>query len=374
MTDEEARERARKRLEERTARRDAGEAHSRAHREASPSGGSRRSGHPDAAGRHHWDARPVDFLFAIGQAASSVVRALGPKRLAIGLAIVFLAVLAAAGVRSCASCAAERSEPAPEPVSEAQQPPEDPVDQAALSAILGDDLTAQLVKAAETSDDAAWIAAHPQAFAVDGEAVQYKLLKLAATEPEAVPFVRLFPDSYPAEEAGSCDEARKGEVPRLYQWDRRWGFTVYSSTTFALTGCCPTALSMVYQGLTGKSDLSPYDMGVRAKQGGYMAAFDGTDSSFLANEAASLGLSCTPIGVDAASLRAALQGGAVVICNVGPGDFTDNGHFFVITGLADDGTLKVNDPYSAERSNRTWSIDQVIGQAKALWAYRPAQG
>lgn len=103
MTDEEARERARKRLEERTARRDAGEAHSRAHREASPSGGSRRSGHPGAAGRHHWDARPVDFLFAIGQAASSVVRALGPKRLAIGLAIVFLAVLAAAGVRSCAS-------------------------------------------------------------------------------------------------------------------------------------------------------------------------------------------------------------------------------------------------------------------------------
>ena len=202
--------------------------------------------------------------------------------------------------------------------------------------------------------------------------MQYKLLKLAATEPEAVPFVRLFPDPYPAEEAGSCDEARKGEVPRLYQWDRRWGFTVYSSTTFALTGCCPTALSMVYQGLTGKGDLSPYDMGVRARDGGYMAEFDGTDSSFLVNEAPSPGLSCTSIDADADALRAALEGGAAVICNVGPGDFTDNGHFFVITGVDGDGSRVINDPYSAERSNQAWDVEKVLGQTKALFAYERA--
>lgn len=372
MTDEEARERARKRLEERTARRNGQAAGPHLPREASSRPDGRQARRAGAGEQHHGGSKPADLLLAGVDAVSNAVRALGPKRLLAGLAAVLLIVLAVVGVRSCASCTAEQPEPAPDPVPEAQQPQKYPIDQAALSAILGDNLTAQLVKAAETSDDAAWIAAHPQAYAVDGEAVQYKLLKLAATEPEAVSSVRQFPDAYPASEAGACDEARKGEVPRLYQWDSRWGFTVYSSTTFALTGCCPTALSMVYQGLTGKSDLSPYDMGVRAKQGGYMATFDGTDSSFLTNEAASLGLSCQPIGVDAGSLRSALESGAVVICNVGPGDFTDNGHFFVITGLADDGTLKVNDPYSAQRSDRTWSIDQVIGQTKALWAYRLA--
>ena len=217
-----------------------------------------------------------------------------------------------------------------------------------------------------------YFAAHPDAYAMDGDAVQYKLLKLAAVEPEAVPFVRTFPDAYPAESALGTDDPASGEVPRLYQWDQRWGSTVYSSTTFALTGCCPTSLSMVYQGLTGKGDLSPYDMGKRASDGGFETAFDGTDSSFLVSEAASLGLSCEALSVDAGSVRAALEGGAVLVCNVGPGDFTDNGHFFVVTGIDGDGNLRINDPYSAERSNRAWDVDTVLGQTKALWAYRLA--
>ena len=57
---------------------------------------------------------------------------------------------------------------------------------------------------------------------------------------------------------------------------------------------------------------------------------------------------------------------------VGPGDFTDNGHFFVVTGIDGDGNLRINDPYSAERSNRAWDVDTVLGQTKALWAYRLA--
>ena len=62
----------------------------------------------------------------------------------------------------------------------------------------------------------------------------------------------------------------------------------------------------------------------------------------------------------------------MLICNVGPGDFTDNGHFFVVTGIDDAGNLTVNDPYSADRSNRSWSVDAVLGQTRALWAYRLA--
>ena len=113
-------------------------------------------------------------------------------------------------------------------------------------------------------------------------------------------------------------------------------------------------------------------MGKRASDGGFETAFDGTDSSFLVSEAASLGLSCEALSVDAGSVRAALEGGAVLVCNVGPGDFTDNGHFFVVTGIDGDGNLRINDPYSAERSNRAWNVDTVLGQTKALWAYRLA--
>ena len=380
MTDDEARERARRRLEERQARM-RGQEGSASPTPSARRGASQSSGHGGMQPSRVSGASPVSGLGAtlagIPAAVAGAARTIGVRRIALAAAVLLLILLAAVAVRSCAGCSAEQEpQPAEAPDQQQEQVARDPIDQAALDALLGDQLAGQLVQAAETDEDAAWVAAHPDVYAVDGDAVQYKLLKLAASEPEARAFVRGFPDAYPADAADAADaaapgdQAQQGAVPRLYQWDVRWGYTVYSSTTFALTGCCPTALSMVYQGITGKSDLSPWDMGVRASQGGYMTAFDGTDSSFLVNEAESLGLACEPVAVDADSLRAALSAGAVVVCNVGPGDFTDNGHFFVITGVADDGALKVNDPYSAERSNRTWDADQVIGQTKALWAYR----
>lgn len=378
MVDDEARERARRRLEERQARmrgeapagRDAHDAHE-SHEPISS--GRLRSSRPGTGNRHSWEARGPEPLFALSEAATNLVRAVGLKRFAIAVAAIALVVALVAGVRGC--MAAGAAAPAPDETDQTpvqQQAQRDPIDEDELKAVLGDELAAQLVQAAETSDDVAWIAAHPDAYAGDGEAVQHKLLKLAAVEPEAVPFVRTFPDAYPAESALGTDDPASGEVPRLYQWDSRWGSTVYSSTAFALTGCCPTSLSMVYQGLTGKGDLSPYDMGKRASDGGYETAFDGTDATFLVNEAASLGLSCEALAADADSVRSALEGGAVLICNVGPGDFTDNGHFFVITGIDDEGNLAINDPYSAERSNRAWDVDTVLGQTIGLWAYRLA--
>lgn len=372
MADDEARERARRRLEERQARM-RGEAPAGRDAHDAISSVRLRSSRPGTGNRHSWEARGPEPLFALSEAATNLVRAVGLKRFAIMVAAIALVVALVAGVRGC--MAAGAAAPAPDEADQTpvqQQAQRDPIDEDELKTVLGDELAAQLVKAAETSDDVAWIAAHPDAYAGDGEAVQHKLLKLAAVEPEAVPFVRTFPDAYPAESALGTDDPASGEVLRLYQWDSRWGSTVYSSTAFALTGCCPTSLSMVYQGLTGKGDLSPYDMGKRASDGGYETTFDGTDATFLVNEAASLGLSCEALAADADSVRSALEGGAVLICNVGPGDFTDNGHFFVITGIDDEGNLAINDPYSAERSNRAWDVDTVLGQTIGLWAYRLA--
>ena len=60
----------------------------------------------------------------------------------------------------------------------------------------------------------------------------------------------------------------------------------------------------------------------------------------------------------------------MVICNVGPGDFTDSGHFFVATGLADDGTVEINDPYSSVRSAETWDAERIANQSIGMYAFR----
>ena len=228
----------------------------------------------------------------------------------------------------------------------------------------------QLMNAAHTDADAAWIVSHIDQYAVDGSIVQYKLLKLAAVEPQARSFVRNWPEQYPSDQAESCSSNEDDRaVPRLYQWDARWGYTLYCNTTFALTGCCPTSLAMVYQGLTGASDKSPYDMGVLANERGYMDSYNGTDTAFLTNCASELGLQCTTISVSADSITSTLAAGQVIICNVGPGDFTTGGHFIVLAGLDSNGNVVVNDPFSAERSAESWSAETIASQTKALFAY-----
>lgn len=375
--DRDARERARARLRERAERHRAEQEAERHGRGGQPADASARGerGHGASAGQQ----TAAQQVLAVASRGVSAVRdaVRGRERMALaalGAVIVLIIVLVA--VRGCVS--GSRAQDASDSAAQTtdEQPQEqvqeqrDPLDMTTLQGILGTDLAQQLATASEDNADVNWIAAHPDQFAVDGDDVQRKLLKLATVEPSAVPFVRGFPDTYPMKQASAgTDSHDEGTVPRLYQWDERWGYTVYSGTAFALTGCAPTSFAMVYQGLTGKSDLSPYDMGQISDRDGFMTAFDGTDASLFAAESPSLGLVEQPISVDAYSLKAALESGQLVICNVGPGDFTEGGHFFVITGVDEEGKLIINDPFSVIRSEEHWDVDTVLNQTIALYGF-----
>lgn len=236
--------------------------------------------------------------------------------------------------------------------------------------------TAEANKAAKAAEDdkrISQIAANADAYKKEGKDVQTKLLELAADDPEAVDFVLNWPDRYPDDKGKSYDgKVKKGTIPQLYQWDERWGYTTYSGTTFARTGCGPTALSMVYMGLTGKTDKTPYDMGQLARADGYESPHNGTVGDFLTDDAPKLGLSCQKLDTDATALQSWLQQGGVVICNVGAGDFTDGGHFFVITGLDKKGKLTIHDPYSSVRSAKHWNVNRILGQTVALYGFTAA--
>lgn len=321
-------------------------------------------------------ARAVGGLFAAVRDAVAGLIGRNPRLalIAAGAAVlVILVIVIATTVRGCAADGGEQPAAPPQ-----QQPAEENPAPAAADIVLPEgldtDLASALLDAAAADPEIARIAARAADYGMDGEAVQYKLLNLAVNEVAAISFVRDFPDKYPAEgqdlSAAAVDGERQGGAPKLHQWDPRWGYTVYSSTTFALTGCCPTSLAMVYQGLTGNSDKTPYDMGVLANEMGYETEYSGTDPTFLTQAAAGLGLSCEPIAIDAGAVTDALSGGALVICSVGPGDFTTSGHFIVLSGLSDDGRLLVNDPVSATRTAQTWDIDQVLNQSDGLFAYR----
>ncbi len=344
-------------------------------RSAAPHGTARTSGRPAAPAPLRSGTRTMARASEPARSARSVSAAptlFGFDLRIIGAVLVVLVVAIVLVVRGCSgsepSSAASAPAASATPVAEESQVDIEAYRDQVFS-WLEDDYAEALMTAAETDADAAWIVSHIDCYAVDGSSVQYKLLKLAATEPQARLFVRNWPNCYPSDQAGSCSSGWDGRVPRLYQWDERWGYTLYCNTTFALTGCCPTSLAMVYQGLTGASDRSPYDLGVMAARGGYMDSFNGTDTAFLTNCASELGLSCRQLSVSSDSITSALSAGEVVICNVGPGDFTTGGHFIVLAGLDNAGDVVVNDPFSAERSAVSWPAQTIAGQTKALYAY-----
>ena len=157
-----------------------------------------------------------------------------------------------------------------------------------------------------------------------------------------------------------------GEVPELYQIDPVWADEPYAGGTVGVNGCGPTCLA--YVALTGRDDMTPADMAAFAERGGYTV--DGmTAWSFMTEGAAQLGLTSEELPADASQVRAALEAGSVVIASVRPGDFTTTGHFIVLAGLAEDGTVIVHDPNSAERTHATWDIERVLGQCLNLWAF-----
>ncbi len=145
---------------------------------------------------------------------------------------------------------------------------------------------------------------------------------------------------------------------------------MYSSTTFALTGCCP---HVAFHGVPGphrqgRSVALRY--GKRASDGGFETAFGSTDSSFLVSEAAL----ARPFLREASHRCGQRARGASrrrrARLQRGPGDFTDNGHFFVVTGIDGDGNLRINDPYSAGALEQSLNVDTVL--ARRIFCSLPA--
>ena len=121
----------------------------------------------------------------------------------------------------------------------------------------------------------------------------------------------------------------------------------YPEATVATSGCGPAALSMVLAGLLGL-DISPAETAAFALEHGARAE-TGTDMRRLAAQAALRWPLTVTETCDTAELIAALQGGAMAICNTSgdrpgrKGVFSSGGHYVAAAG-GDEQCLLVLDP------------------------------
>ena len=79
-----------------------------------------------------------------------------------------------------------------------------------------------------------------------------ELLSLYERNNETETFVEEYPLKKEEEpEIDLSDLSSASEVPLLLQWDQRWGYHRYAGEVMGLSGCGPTALSMVAIFMTG---------------------------------------------------------------------------------------------------------------------------
>lgn len=164
------------------------------------------------------------------------------------------------------------------------------------------------------------------------------------------------------------DEERSEKYPLFLQWDKRWGYRAYGEHVIGLSGCGPTCMSMVLYSLKGDETMTPDSLARFADAQGYYVEGSGTAWSFMTEGARSLGLNVREVSLDEGAMKSRLDEGSLIICSMGPGDFTKAGHFIVIYGYDEDGFL-VNDPNSVQRSGERWSFDKIRYQIRNLWAY-----
>lgn len=163
------------------------------------------------------------------------------------------------------------------------------------------------------------------------------------------------------------DLLEPGVVPYLLQWDDRWGYCQYGAGLMGWTGCGPTALSMVAMALTGDGTLTPARIASFAIDEGYCVPGHGTAWALFSEGAEKLGLQARELPLWEASIRSELQAGRPVICVMGPGHFTDSGHYIVLTGCDEQG-FSVLDPFRPSNC-KVWRYEDIQDQINNLWSY-----
>jgi len=207
---------------------------------------------------------------------------------------------------------------------------------------------------------------------VKKEAIQAEypegVIELLSKNKETVEYVENYAEKKDSKPAKTIAELKKGEIPQLLQWDERWGYFSYGTSNIAVCGCGPTCLSMVFSALTGDFSITPDKLAVYGMEHDYINEENDTRWAFMTEAGDDWGIKCREEILDEKSLFKEIEKGHPVVCSVGPGPFTDKGHFIVLAGI-EDGKLIVNDPFSIKNSTRRWEYKEFEDQIKTMWIY-----
>ncbi len=244
-------------------------------------------------------------------------------------------------------------------------------------------ITAPVVRAAVTvsqtvSHAAVQAATHTRnAFSRASDAVSDLLERLNQPEPEPEPVTQLAGDPAILREATTInplitelqptdegDILTGGIVPIVYfnQGQPPWADLPYGRDSIGGYGCGPTSMAMAVSSLTEQS-CDPAQMATWSVEHGHWASRNGSYLSLIPAAAQAHGLTATPIrALTAEAIQEELLSGHLIVALMGPGHFTQGGHFILLRGITLSGSILVADPNSTERSLMEWDAQLLVDE------------
>lgn len=200
-----------------------------------------------------------------------------------------------------------------------------------------------------------------------------KIIDLLKRNPETEEFVLNYPLEYGKEQQIDISDQIDDEgVPLFLQWDLRWGYKDYVGSIGGLAACGPTCMAMAVFHFTRDPAMTPaYMMDFAAANRLYANELVTTQWAFFVDGAHELGLESRELTAEELAsesrIAAMLEDGKLVVASMGPGVFTEQGHFILLVGY-EDGKFKINDPNSREKSEKLWEFEEFSDQIKMMWA------
>ena len=147
------------------------------------------------------------------------------------------------------------------------------------------------------------------------------------------------------------------------QIDPRWKDYLYGGRDpMSKYGCGPTVLAMLVSSLTPEC-VTPVDMAQWAAGHGYFSPGGGSRHSLIPDGCAAFGLKVESLSVHTEeALRMPLYYHKLIVLLMGPGHFTQKGHFIILTGINENGMITVADPFNEENCSIAWPAQLLLDE------------
>lgn len=158
---------------------------------------------------------------------------------------------------------------------------------------------------------------------------------------------------------------RAGILTYFSQGDPRWAhYQCAGQDPMEKYGCGPTVLAMLVSSFT-EQELTPAMAAEWAADHGYYVAGEGSRHQLIPEGTAAFGMSSR--GIEEPTKEQvidSLNSGKLLVALVGPGHFTQKGHFLIITSVYDSSHVWVADPARPENNRIIWKTETILAELK----------